>query len=418
MLWLLGSNYFIGNMKIVFISNIFPTPDNYKAASALSYHLLKYRPKDVEIISYSFNANQVPEKARSLIEKDLNIKTKLIESSRLIKWLFKLHLTFLKNLLPYPFGYYNRLSKHIIKQIKELSPDGIWINGDCLSVAMKQFESLPRVMTMPDCVPLYYHRLMGDNFLWKNWFLLMGNCDQYYKNVRMEREYPTGPHIFYHLVGEEDRNFFKRINPLAKAIFIRHPHYNYLPAKHINFSHSKIKILIAGQYNLYMKTAFDQLLPKLCNEKELTRQYSITFLGRGWNQAVKQLQHAGYESNSIEYVDIYLEEIIKYDIQLTPISVGTGTKGKVLDALANGLLVIGTPYALENLAVEDGKSCLCYKEPEDLAHLLKTIPSDREHFQAIAEAGRKAVLKFHNREKVASELFSLFDQLQKVEPSK
>jgi hypothetical protein len=32
-------------MKVVYISNITPTPDNYKAGSAHPYHLLKYRPK-------------------------------------------------------------------------------------------------------------------------------------------------------------------------------------------------------------------------------------------------------------------------------------------------------------------------------------------------------------------------------------
>ena len=46
-------------MNIVLISNITPTPDNYKAASALSYHLIKYRPDDVEIEVYSFNSNSV-----------------------------------------------------------------------------------------------------------------------------------------------------------------------------------------------------------------------------------------------------------------------------------------------------------------------------------------------------------------------
>jgi hypothetical protein len=45
--------------------------------------------------------------------------------------------------------------------------------------------------------------------------------------------------------------------------------------------------------------------------------------------------------NDLGFVDVYLDEIIKYDIQLTTISVGTGTKGKVLDALANGLMVMG-----------------------------------------------------------------------------
>ena len=365
-------------MKIVFISNIFPTPDNYKAASALSYHLLKYRPNDVEVIGYSFNANHVPGSIRKQVEKELNLEMHLVRSSRLMKWLFRLHLTFFKNLLPYPFGYYNRLAKREVEDIKAMQPDGIWVNGDCLSAALRQFDGYKSVMTLPDCVPLYYHRLMGDNYLWRSWIRLIGNCDQYYKNLRMEREYPVGENITYHFVGEEDKAFFQKINPKANSIFIRHPYYNFQSNKIIKFSRPKINILIAGQYNLYMKTSFDDLLPQLCVANDLTSYYTITFLGRGWDFAVEQLQKSGYTARRLGYVDVYLEEISKYDIQLIPISVGTGTKGKVLDALANGLLVIGTPYAVENIAISHNESCIVYEDVQTLLNTLRDIPANRE----------------------------------------
>ena len=123
---------------------------------------------------------------------------------------------------------------------------------------------------------------------------------------------------------------------------------------------------------------------------------------------MKKLQAAGYETNQISFVDVYLDEIIKYDIQLTPISVGTGTKGKVLDALANGLLVIGTPYAMENIAVENNKSCVIYRNTTQLMSILKEIPHQRSRYEAIAIEGRKCVLAAHDREKISKELFGFF----------
>ncbi|WP_051527376.1 glycosyltransferase [Prevotella falsenii] len=157
-----------------------------------------------------------------------------------------------------------------------------------------------------------------------------------------------------------------------------------------------------------MFTAFNEILPELCNHKEIANNYSITFLGKGWNFAVDKLQEAGYETYQIDFVDVYLDEIIKYDIQLTPISVGTGTKGKVLDALANGLLIIGTPYAMENIAVENNKSCIIYKDAKQLISILKEIPLQKEKYEVMAEEGRKCVLTMHDRKKVAKELFDLF----------
>jgi hypothetical protein len=238
---------------------------------------------------------------------------------------------------------------------------------------------------MPDCVPLYYHRLMGDRFLFGSFYRMMGNCIQYYKNIKMEREYSVDKNIHYHLVGEADKQYLKKINPKVQAHFIRHPHYNITDKKLIKFSQPKIKILIAGQYNLYMKTAFDEILPELCKHQELAASYSITFLGKGWDFAVTQLRNVGYDSQRLGFVDVYLDEIIKYDIQLTPISVGTGTKGKVLDALANGLMVIGTPYAMENIAVENGKSCIVYEKLEQLISVLNDIPNNISQYEGIAD---------------------------------
>ena len=131
-------------------------------------------------------------------------------------------------------------------------------------------------------------------------------------------------------------------------------------------------------------------------------------MGKGWYAKVNELRKFGYEANLIDFAPDYIEEIIKYDIQINPLSVGTGTKGKVLDALANGLLVIGTPYAMENIAVENNKSCVIYKDATQLISVLKEIPYERARYEAIAIEGRKCVLTEHNREKISKELFGFF----------
>ncbi|MDY6207023.1 MAG: glycosyltransferase [Prevotella sp.] len=394
-------------MRIVLITTVTPTPDNYRAASALPYHLLKYRSKKINVIVYSFNSNCVDDKRRKEIAEDLHIEIKVIPRAKIIEMMFCSHLIFLKNFLPYPFDYYNGLSSKTLNEIREWLPDGIWIYGDSLFRFADKFV-VKTVITMPDCVPFYYYRLIGDYFLFNSFYKMMGNAIQYYKNIKMERKFPSDKRIHYHLVGGEDEKFLKKINPSIQTHFIRHPHYNIGEKKEICFSKPKIKLLIAGQYNLYMKTAVDEIIPILCENKSLSAQYTITFLGKGWTFVIEKLMNKGYFCKQINYVDVYFEEIAKYDIQLTPISVGTGTKGKVLDAFANGLLVIGTPYALENIAVEHEKSCSVYSTPEELITILKDIPQNIEKYEHMAETGREMVLKYHNRKNISKELFSLF----------
>jgi len=111
----------------------------------------------------------------------------------------------------------------------------------------------------------------------------------------------------------------------------------------------------------------------------------------------------------IKFAPDYIEEICKHDIQITPISIGTGTKGKVLDALANGLLVIGTPFAMENIAVKHGESCIEYRQPQEVIAVLKDIPNNIQKYEMMAAEGRKAVLTEHCPSKTSRELFGLFE---------
>ena len=127
----------------------------------------------------------------------------------------------------------------------------------------------------------------------------------------------------------------------------------------------------------------------------------------GWEKHVETLKNVGYEVHHIKFAPDYIEEICKHDIQITPIAIGTGTKGKVLDALANGLLVIGTHYALENIAVEHGVSCIEYSSANEVTAWLTDIPTNRKRYERMAELGREAVLDHHGREKVSRQLFGL-----------
>ena len=120
------------------------------------------------------------------------------------------------------------------------------------------------------------------------------------------------------------------------------------------------------------------------------------------------MQDVGYDVVQITFAPDYIEEIRKHDVQLTPIAIGTGTKGKVLDALANGLLVVGTSFAVENIAVETGVSCVEYHSNEELLATLTDIPHNVEKYERMAEKGREAILTEHSRKRISEQLMELF----------
>ncbi|AKU68777.1 glycosyltransferase [Prevotella fusca] len=398
-------------MRIIMISMMMPAAENIRGTSALPFHLLAGREKNIEVILYSYNLNGLSKEQIDSVAKELDIKIHMLP----VPWWYNFILKFLspfRFFMKFPIGNYFRLTASQLYFIVKENADGIWIYGEELSCVSKQLKDFKRVHTLPDCESLYYYRMLGKRFTMMSTQGYLRIASMYPKYLGMERNFDTSSSVYYHLVGEADVAFLKEINPEIQARFLRHPHYHVaVPAKSISFSSPKIKILIAGQYNIYMRQDSDELIESLVNTKslsELKNHYIITFLGKGWESHVKTLSDVGYEVCHIKFAPDYIDEICKHDIQITPISIGTGTKGKVLDAIANGLLVIGSWYALENIAVEDKVSCLQYNKVNEVVTMLQQICSSPSLYENIAEKGRQAVLSFHAGSSIAQQLYSLF----------
>lgn len=398
-------------MKVVMISVMMPSVENIRGTSALPYHLLAGRDKSIEVILYSYNLNSLSKEQIDFVAKELNMKIRLLP----VPWWYNIFLKFLlpfRILLNYPIANYISLSSSQLDTIINDDPDAIWIYGEELSRVSFQLKDFRRVHTLPDCESLYYYRMLGKRFTIRNKIRFWRSAFMYPKYLNMEKKFDISLNVHYHLVGEEDVRFLKEICCGIQAHFLRHPHYQVAkPAKVISFSSPKIKVLFAGQYNLYMQQDADMLIDCLIKSKdlsELKEHYVYTFLGKGWDNHVERLNNAGYETYHIKFAPDYIEEICKHDIQVTPICIGTGTKGKVLDAIANGLLVIGSWYALENIAVKHNISCLQYNQVEDIVYMLKNIYLKPSVYEAMAEQGRDSILNLHNNSKVAKEIFSLF----------
>ena len=398
-------------MKIVFITPVTPFIDG--GTSAHIYHLTLGRSNDIEMDIYTFNNNyRTPEEIKA-VEEQLNVRIHIIKMPLWIRLLFMFHLSIIRVFLKFPIYYYLKVDKKTTDEIEEKRPDGIWIYGEELASVTRQFPNYRRVHTLPDSEAMYFYRMIQQRFVTKHPMTYWKNILMYKKYVCMEQHYDNHPSITYHLVGEADADFIKNNNPGIDARFIRHPHYHILnPNRTIKFQQPRIKLLIAGQYNHYMQQAADELFQFICNENEnyLKEHYIFTFLGKGWEKHVETLRSAGYEVKHIRFAENYQEELIKHDIQITPIAIGTGTKGKVLDALANGLLVIGTPYAMENIAVKHGESCIEYRTPQEVIEVLKDIPQNIRKYEDMALAGRNAILKYHGRAVVSQILFGIFKE--------
>lgn len=396
--------------RIALITVFTPTYNNVRAASALPYHLMLGAKEngDVTFDVYSFNINRIDSESIKRTKNALGVTIHLLSQPKWMRWILCMHLTILRVCLKYPLLSYLKISNDMIRRINEGKYDLIWIYGEELSGLSTLFEETPCIVTMPDCESLYYHRLLAKRFATKSLGQIMRYAFAYWQYRSMERKF-FNPHVKYHFVGQADADFYKSINPAADVLFLRHPLYEYREKENKRFHTPKLRILIAGRNNIYMKEDTDALIEELTHsERALKEKLYFTFLGKGWEEGVAKLHASGIEAQHITFAEDYIDELQKHDIQITPISVGTGTKGKVLDAIANGLLEIGTPGALENIDVKSGVSCLEYTTPVVVLTYLCDIAGNPSKYELLAQEGIKAVRQKHNRTDIAKKLFALF----------
>lgn len=395
-------------MKLLLVTAYVPTAGNYRGISALEYHLLKHRPKNIEVSIVCYNENQCSRDLIKKTEKELDVAIFILNESKMEKIINRYHKIgrVLSYILPRNTKVYSYNKHELVQVINKENPNWVWLYPFFYTDVAKCCPNIPFILTGCDCNSLFYHRWIKLVSARVSQFKLAKLKYIFNQLKRTERSY-TATNIRVHFVGKEDVNFYKSHTGSTNAFFVPHPHYE-LKNKTIGLAEGKLNVLWAGSNDFYMKDDAAKVISALL-DNNVNQKIKLTFLGNGWSNTVTKLQTAGYECNAVIWVDDYISEIIKYDIQITPISLGTGTKGKVLDAIANGLLCVGSCYAFENIAVEHMDSCVMYNSPAEVPCILTDIYSNRSKYETMASKGRERIRNFHNPKYCAELFFKLFE---------
>lgn len=383
-------------MKIVFITDYTPTMDNFNGPSALGFHLLKELKKNNELFIYSTNSNKVPEKYISKAKEYLGSHFKITPRSFLMRLFiysktYRLFSLFFSKDMPAVARY--KLPSRIHKEITRLKPDLVIIYPIHLVRVMKQMNKFKTMVIGPDCFMLHHLRAIADSYATNNPCYFYNTVKGIKTEAYVERE-AARLVDYIALVGQTDCILFQKITGSRKSFFLPHPHFT-LTEKEINLNKPVLKVVITGAFNQYTYSDALAMMKSLKNNSDKLKNFHFTFIGRNWDAIVNELKQILYVEHKT-WVDNYIEEIKNHDIQILPISVGSGTKGKALDALATGLLCIGSCYAFENIAVTPDESCIIYKSATEIPQILVDIKMHSTKYEQIARNGKNSVRHYHD----------------------
>lgn len=134
--------------------------------------------------------------------------------------------------------------------------------------------------------------------------------------------------------------------------------------------------------------------------KQLAHQFGpygfdIRIIGRGARDSLKSLVKNRPWVQFTGYVKDLPRELASATIYVAPMSMGGGVKNKVLEALACGLPVVGTPEAFSGLEITPGIHCLV-SSLDNIPVEVGSLLANMERCLQLGEEGRSWVLKNAN----------------------
>jgi glycosyltransferase involved in cell wall biosynthesis len=400
-------------MKILFISGCAPSKYNHGEPNSYPYFLIQELAKTHQVHVLYFNNHTVKETEFTQDLKDAGTSSfaELVPSKSLYYLYLLLYVPrlllyrYLKMPPPLPLQVYKRAVSAGTLQtaIRNINPDHIVVFPVQLYLLIKLAAGKkPVTVLCTDSPVLHFGRLLQVSAkisYREKWAKQM--LDQ---NKQLENAFKK-INARYLFVGHADKDSFQNNSQQQHCYFLPHHLYTYTANTSGWQPGTPLKVLFAGGgHTTYTGIEQDLIARQIADSGLDKSSFHFHFLGKGYDAAMAILQEKGYTVKQEKWVEDYDLFLASMNVQVFPIALGTGTKAKVLSAMACGVLCIGTYYAFENIEAQEGKDYLLYKDPADVPQQLNDILRQKNIYQQMAAKGEQAILANHNTPIVTAKL--------------
>jgi sugar transferase (PEP-CTERM/EpsH1 system associated) len=151
----------------------------------------------------------------------------------------------------------------------------------------------------------------------------------------------------------------------------------------------------------------------LVRQKEPDAEFFI--VGKSPVPAVRRLQGNGvHVTGEVESVSDYL---LDTSVVVAPLRIGSGTRIKILEAMAHGKPVVSTRLGCMGLDIEDGRNICIADNAREFADLVVSLLGSSEERERIGAEGRRVVEKQYTWRAVAESLANIYDNAKRQQSS-
>ncbi len=397
-------------MNILFLSTENPFPEDHghhiRTANVLKFLSRKHR---IHFVGFAKSANELtchPELDKLCIT--VNIFQAPFSRNRLL-----LAKILLKSVvLGVPFTAYRYFDERVADRITQILDrekiDLIHIDMLHLAVYEKQLRVKPAILTNHNVEFLRLQRWMKvENRIWLKLFLGL----QYRLMRRFERKiFASFAHCI--AVSEYDRQILEKLSGNSQIVVVPNGvdtnYFSPTPVAH----QFKTLVWVGAMTNAYNQDAVEYFVRDVWPlVKSSLSDVRAVFVGA---DPPEVLRRSADRDSGITLLG-YLEDVRPFmslpSIFIAPLLSGSGTKIKVLNAMAMGMPVITTPVGAEGLEIRHGVDVLIANDPDDFAAQAVKLWNSPELAREIGANGRRTVQAKYDWKVVFQKMEHLYDSV-------
>ncbi len=372
-------------MKIFVILSRFPYPLE-KGDKLRAYHQLVELAKNHEVILCALSDQKVEDSWKEILEKK-GIKTHVFQLKKPLLYWNTLKQIFTNK--PYQTGYFFQrgIQSKILRLLEKEAPDHIYCQLIRTTEYVKNIHHIPKTLDYMDALSKGMHRRAEiASGLKRKLFIIEGKRLAEYENrmfdyfnhhtiiSKQDRSFISHPQrdqivIIENGIGEEFSNYPANNSPQYDLVFTGN--MNYPP-------NVESAVFLAEEVCPLLKTEFPNL--------------TLLLSGADPNQRVKEL---AIKDKIIVtgWIDDIRSSYAAGKLFVAPLQIGTGLQNKLLEAMAMGRPSITTPLANNALNAVHNETILIASNATEFAEAIRTLLTDQELYDRLAENGKTFVLK-------------------------
>jgi len=401
-------------MNILFITEIMPYPLD-SGGKIRTYNILKQLSM-YHKITLIFNYNSASEKM--YITELESIVFKVIGIPRKAKKLFKYLLIFFKSFSSRPVyvskAYSRMVKKHILRLLAEQRFHVVHFDHLDATVYYPLFDrKLFKVVDEHNVVSSYIKQLFKkEKNVFKKVLLLfeLKKISSYEVKICNRMDLCLS-------VSEIDKkrliNFgvTSPISVIPNGVNLEY--FGYLQKS--KKKKEQLSLVFVGSFDYYPNREgffffYKNVMPVL---KKTLKDIRLNIIGREPSEDIKEMVEKDKSVIIWEKLEDIRAVIRESDIYIVPLNIGSGTRLKILEAMALGIPVVSTSLGAEGINVRDGEGILLVNSGDEMAKKILELFSNQAKYFAIAQNARRLVEEKYGWNLIGNKLQKCYESLNK-----